>query len=127
MFEYKYPKCTKPLRHVTVCKSTFLYTPQRPLRRSMTHVPSMTDCRSKKTRNKRSLRSSLNSVSLSLCLFVPNPTPQLSHQGLNEHISYATPLRWRINVLYCSTVITRVSFRSALSCNTNKYSQQSIS
>lgn len=40
--------------HTCVC---VLWTPQRPQRRRMTHGPSMSGCKSRKTRNKRSLRS----------------------------------------------------------------------
>lgn len=59
------PKPTKMFKYRQLCihPHVCLFTHQRLLRRSMTHVLSLSDCRSKKTKNKRSLRSNSNSVS----------------------------------------------------------------
>lgn len=64
----------------SVCRPNpgFVCAPQRRQRRSTTHVRSLSGCRSRKTRNSRNLRSSLNSVRL----WLPSFTEQNQTQSL---------------------------------------------
>uniref|UniRef100_A0A7N8Y1D5 Membrane-bound transcription factor site-1 protease-like n=1 Tax=Mastacembelus armatus TaxID=205130 RepID=A0A7N8Y1D5_9TELE len=87
-------------------------TPQRSQMRSMTHVLSLTDYRSRKTRNKRSMRSSSNSVGL--CLIPLHSAAQtfmpICHLGSVLHKKMKT-LKYLLQLLsnYCNLSLSPTS------------------
>lgn len=63
---YIIENCRSSRATTQMYRSSCVHAPQMPQRRSMTHVPSLSGYRSRKTRNRKNSRSSSNSVSLFL-------------------------------------------------------------